>query len=277
MTRGQPQNWQGANPEKFHFWHYPWYSFGQKLEGYEGEWVNERAVRARAGLLLLIGFICLGSFFYWRWFLMLKVGPWIVFDFFVARTWGISVSPLGMLATWLVRKYPPEWRAAKPKQFAWTIGVFCGLPCVLIRWYYGLHPILPFFVYTCIALTWLESSVGFCLGCWLYKKLYKFTGFKSLECKPCSDGSCALPSANASKQQTAGSANVFMGDMNGAQASLALNKQEKAAIKIALHGNRKAEWRAILGIAAAAATIIAFQVMALGFKYKTVLNTYTNF
>jgi hypothetical protein len=150
---------------------------GQLLPGQcgPGLMVNETATRARAGLLNILSGTTI--------FLLLAkpeldpviyVGPFVIFDMLTAATCGLTpLSPAGVLGTLITMKVRPLWKPNQPKRFAWVLGAALGVCCLAFRllhmnvaWIIGVLAI-------CFVLTWLEATLGFCVGCWLYSKLFK--------------------------------------------------------------------------------------------------------
>ena len=96
--------------------------------------LNERAIRAGAGIVFAVGFfsffqaLYLGNFF----FLKLLV-PFLFFDFLMKTVVGIKFSPMSRLANLIVSNQAPEWVGAVQKRFAWSIGlVLSGTMLALI-------------------------------------------------------------------------------------------------------------------------------------------------
>jgi len=164
------------------------WTFGERVEGYTVPVLNERAVRAAAGLLFLPAIVSflhsflLGNFQYTRWF---------VIAFLVDMTLRVLVprwSPSLILGGWIVRRHGPEWVGAGQKRFAWGLGLLLGLVMlylmVLNRYMGPLNMVL---CVTCLALMFFESAFGICLGCKLY------TWIRREPAQLCPGGVCELP------------------------------------------------------------------------------------
>ena len=83
-------------------------------------------------------------------------------------TVGLERSPTGLVAGWLTRRQPPQWVSAKPKRFAWTLGLGMALAMTVVT-NDGIHGAWPRTIcLICLALMWLEAVLGLCLGCELY-------------------------------------------------------------------------------------------------------------
>ncbi len=101
---------------------------------------------------------------------------WLVllsFDFF-SRVFRCEMSPFASGATWIRHRWlQPSYIDAAPKLFAAWLGLVmavAGLVAHMIGW---LHVAMVLMVLLLIAAL-LESALGFCLGCWLYKMLGVF-------------------------------------------------------------------------------------------------------
>jgi hypothetical protein len=83
----------------------------------------------------------------------------------------------------------PQWKPARPKRFAWAIGLTLATLCLtffLLRDELAdaYRPFVGATVLTCNVATWLESSCGFCLGCFVYNN-YLVKWFDLEECQEC--------------------------------------------------------------------------------------------
>jgi len=86
--------------------------------------LNERAVRATAGIMFAIGFFTLLTTFYTKEYnLLYFVVVSFFLDFLIKVLIGPAFSPFSKLGSFLVRKQNPEWVGAIQKRFAWGIGL----------------------------------------------------------------------------------------------------------------------------------------------------------
>ena len=112
-------------------------------------------------------------------------------EFLVRVTAGISRSPVGLLAGWLTQRQPPDWVSAKPKRFAWTLGLaMSGFMTIITN--AGIRGWLPRSIcLICLALMWLESVLGLCLGCEVYGLLIRHRWIGRDDAfEICSHGAC---------------------------------------------------------------------------------------
>ncbi len=133
--------------------------------------VNERAVRATAGLTLIAAAIAFSSAYLIQEYTPIKVITTLFFfDFSIRMFTGLTpLSPFGVLGTLLVINQRPEYVGAVQKRFAWGIGVVLSFTMMLIT-NNNITGDLPFYLcLLCLSFMWLECAVGFCAGCWLFK------------------------------------------------------------------------------------------------------------
>jgi hypothetical protein len=147
------------------------FQFGQQIPGYNVPVLNERAVRASAGILFLFAIV---SF----------MKAWLVGDFLMTRVFVIAFlidfsirifinphySPSLILGQWFVRKQQPEYVGAPQKRFAWAIGfalAFTMFLLVVINNVMG--PINLLVCSLCLLLLFFETAFGICLGCVAYR------------------------------------------------------------------------------------------------------------
>ena len=120
--------------------------------------------------------------------------PLAGFEFLSSVAMGLTpISPLGVLGTLIAITFydQPQWSPAKPKRFAWCIGLLLVFLCLLWVIILGKETLLgaykPLFLATvviCNIATGLEASLGFCLGCYIYNKII-VPMFKLEECEDC--------------------------------------------------------------------------------------------
>ena len=93
---------------------------------------------------------------------------------FLARvTLGLRYSPLGIVARAITVGRPPEWVSARPKRFAWTLGLVMSLSMAVVI-NTGVRGALPVTVcLVCLTLMWLESVLGLCVGCEIARLLMR--------------------------------------------------------------------------------------------------------
>jgi hypothetical protein len=164
-----------SNPPRAHtLLNRPWWAMGQRVPGFETPRINETATRARAGMLnALSTAMILLLVFAPELDPVLYVGPFVIFDMFAAAATGLTpFSPIGLVATMMTMHLRPQWKPTPPKRFAWLLGGSLGVVCLTMRLLHVSTPWLVGVVSICFVLTWLEASLGFCVGCWMHKMFF---------------------------------------------------------------------------------------------------------
>ena len=149
----------------------PFFQFGQQIPGYAIPVLNERAVRASAGILF---FFAIVSF----------MNAWLVGDFHLTRVFVVAFlidftlrifvnpayAPSLILGQWIVRKQQPEYVGAPQKRFAWAIGFALALTMLfLVVLNNVIGPVNLIVCSLCLLLLFFESAFGICLGCMIYR------------------------------------------------------------------------------------------------------------
>src|SRR5580704_7958723 len=99
-------------------------AFGERVPGYDIPVLNEREIRAAAGILFLIIFISLMIILFKNDFLLAKYSITFFLTDFVIRVFiNPKYSPSLIVGRLIVRNQTPEYVGAKQKKFAWIIGV----------------------------------------------------------------------------------------------------------------------------------------------------------
>jgi hypothetical protein len=174
-------------------------SFGQRIPGLTANGrqlraavFNENEVRAAAGLTMVTGAVAFSYAYFDKQYIPLQVVASLFFvEFLIRVTVGIQYSPFGLVARAITFGRPPDWVSAKPKRFAWTLGLGMALAMTVIT-NSGIRGYLPRTIcLICLTLMWLESVLGFCLGCKIHGLLVRrgWAG-EDPEFEVCADGSC---------------------------------------------------------------------------------------
>lgn len=163
--------------------------FGERIEGYDIPVLNERAVRASAGILF---FLAVVSF----------MNAWLVGNFQPTRVFVIGFlidfsirifvnprfAPTLIIGQWLVRKQAPEFVGAPQKRFAWSIGfVLAAVMLYLVVINNVIGPVNLIVCAACLTLLFFETAFGICIGC----HIYHFA--KGEKPQHCPGGVCELP------------------------------------------------------------------------------------
>lgn len=149
--------------------------FGEHVEGYSIPVLNEREIRAAAGILFLFMFISILQVLYTGDFLLLKYAVTIFLTDILIRVFiNPRFSPSLILGRLIVRNQSPEYVGAQQKKFAWYFGVFLGtLMFVFLVLVNSYSPITGLSCFICLIFLFFETAFGICLGCKVYSLVYK--------------------------------------------------------------------------------------------------------
>lgn len=136
--------------------------------------VDEHQVRAAAGTTMALGAVAFAyAYFRQLYWPLQAVSAFFTLEFALRLTLGLRRSPVGLLAGLLTRRHAPEWVSARPKRFAWTLGLAMASAMAIIT-NTGIRGWLPRSIcLLCLALMWLESAAGLCLGCEIHHLLVR--------------------------------------------------------------------------------------------------------
>jgi hypothetical protein len=149
--------------------------FGEHAEGYNTPVLNEREIRAAAGILFLATFISLMLIIFKNNFLPIKyVITFFLTDFIIRVFVNPKFSPTLILGRLIVRNQNPEYVGAKQKRFAWTIGIVLSAAMFIFLVVVNAYsPITGIACLICLVFLFFEAAFGICLGCIFYKLFYK--------------------------------------------------------------------------------------------------------
>lgn len=151
------------------------FSFGEKIPEYEVKALNEREVRASAGILFLFAMI---SF----------LNSWLIGDFTITKTFVVifliefsirvlinpKYAPLLIISRLFVRNQEVEYVGAPQKRFAWIIGLVLA---IIMFYLIVLNNIIgPFNLLVCViclTLLFFEAAFGICLACKIYNLFHR--------------------------------------------------------------------------------------------------------
>ena len=158
-------------------------SFGEYIEGKKFKVLDERSMRASAGIMLLLGLIAfINGFILQNYAVIPYISGFLMFNFIIGIFINPKFSPTLVIATLAVRKQSPLPIGAIQKKFAWSLGlglatVIFGLSLLLVNDPSFFQPVCILCL-ICLVLLYLETSFGICMGCKFY---YLFIGLKLLK------------------------------------------------------------------------------------------------
>ncbi len=144
--------------------------FGETVKGYKIPVLNEREIRAGAGILFLFMFIAILLAILKSSFIMLRF--MIVFffiDMFIRVFINPKYSPILIIGKFMVRKQTPIYVGAPQKKFAWILGlILSGTMLILVTIMNTFSPISGIICLTCLIFLFFETAFNVCIGCKLY-------------------------------------------------------------------------------------------------------------
>ena len=149
--------------------------FGEDVEGYNIPVLNEREIRAAAGMLFLATFLSLMFIIFKENFVPIKyVITFFLTDFLIRVFINPRFSPSLILARLIVRNQTPEYVGAAQKKFAWIIGVVLAATMFVFFNIVNVYSIFTGLIcLICLILLFFESVFGICLGCMFYPLFFK--------------------------------------------------------------------------------------------------------
>lgn len=149
--------------------------FGETVEGYNIPVLNEREIRAAAGILFLFTFLSLMFIMFKGNFLMIKyVITIFMLDFIIRVFVSPKYSPTLIIGRFIVSRQNPEYVGAAQKKFAWIIGVVLSAAMFVLMVLVNSYSIITGLIcLVCLIFLFFESVFGICLGCLFYNLFYK--------------------------------------------------------------------------------------------------------
>ncbi len=150
-------------------------NFGEEAEGYNIPVLNEREIRASAGIFFLMMFTSIMIVLLKQDFLWLKYVIIIFLTDFIIRVFvNPKYSPTLIIGRLIVGNQVPEYVGAAQKKFAWIIGIaLAGIMFILMVILNSYSPITGLICLICLVFLFFESVFGICLGCMFYPLFYK--------------------------------------------------------------------------------------------------------
>ena len=146
------------------------FQFGEKIKGFDVNVLNEREIRAGAGILFLFAIISfmqvllLGNFNPIKLFIVA-----FLIDFIIRLFVNPKFSPSLILGRLFVNNQTPEYVGAPQKRFAWVIGlVLVAYMFIALVIFSTVGPINLVVCLACLIFLFFESVFGICLGCLVY-------------------------------------------------------------------------------------------------------------
>ena len=169
--------------------------FGENVKGYEVKVLNEREVRAGAGILFLLAFISFVNCLVVKNIEIIQIFIWFFLTEFTIRVLiNPKYAPSLLVGRFIVNNQRPEYVGAKQKKFAWSFGLLLAIFIFFLTTIFpsstpiGEESLQNAFIglscITCLVLLYFEAVFGICLGC----KIYNL--FNKDEAQYCAGASC---------------------------------------------------------------------------------------
>lgn len=149
--------------------------FGEDVTGYSIRVLNEREIRAAAGIMFLATFLSFMLILFDNNFLPIKyVITIFLTDFFIRVFINPRFSPTLIIGRLIVGRQTPEYVGARQKRFAWIIGLVLSATMFIFMVVVNSYsPITGIVCLICLIFMFFESAFGICLGCKVYSLFYK--------------------------------------------------------------------------------------------------------
>ncbi len=171
-------------------------SFGEYIDGTPYKVVDERVIRASAGIMLFLGLIAFVNGFVLNKFDIIPfISGFLALNFSIGLFLNPKYAPTYFLASRIVKGQAALPIGAIQKKFAWSLGLLMsgaifGLSLMLITDSSFFKPVC-FLCVWCLAFLYFESAFGICVGCMLYHQFLDWKILKKPDVKPnCMGDSC---------------------------------------------------------------------------------------
>lgn len=157
--------------------------------------LNEKSVRATAGIMFLVWIITLLTTYFTKDFSLVKIVlPLFFINFIILVFFWPKYSPISKLGKYLVKNQKPEYVWAIQKRFAWMMWLIMSFIVMVVIFIFGINGFVPLLLCSiCLALMWMETSLWICVWCNIYWYLINKNIISSPKIKPaCPGWVCSL-------------------------------------------------------------------------------------
>jgi hypothetical protein len=173
-------------------------SFGEYTKDHNYKVLDERQLRASAGIMLLLGVIAaINGFILNKYTIIPFISGFLFLNFVIGIFINPTYAPTMLLAKVIIYKQSPLPIGAIQKKFAWSLGlvlsaIILTLSLFLINDPTYFDPVCLLCV-ICILLLYVETAFGICVGCKLYDVAILLKLLKKPSEKPnCMGNSCEV-------------------------------------------------------------------------------------
>jgi hypothetical protein len=183
--------------------------FGEDVTGFTVPVLNEREIRAAAGIMFTMLLISWMLILFKDDFLLVKYVIVVFFTDFIIRVFLTPrFSPTLIIARLIVSNQAPEYVAAAQKKFAWKIGVaLSGLMFFLVVILNSYSIIAVVSCVVCLLFLFCESAFGICFGCLFYRF------FNKEEAQHCAGESCMVAKTHDIQKTSWGQVLIVFGSV----------------------------------------------------------------
>ncbi|HTF21893.1 MAG TPA: DUF4395 domain-containing protein [Chryseolinea sp.] len=148
--------------------------FGENVPGYDIPVLNEREIRAAAGILFLVIYTSLMLILFNGDFRLAKYAIAVFLVDFIVRVFiNPRFSPSLIVGRMIVSNQVPEYVGAKQKKFAWIIGVILSGSMFALLIVVNAYSLFTGIIcLLCLIFLFFEAVFGICLACKVYRLAY---------------------------------------------------------------------------------------------------------
>ncbi|PKQ67330.1 hypothetical protein BZG01_08050 [Labilibaculum manganireducens] len=176
-------------------------SFGEYVDGISYKVLNEREVRASAGIMFIMGLVAVvAGVFFQNYAPIPYVSGFMMLSFLISVFINPKYAPSNIIARLIVIKQEPIYIGAVQKRFAWSLGLAISSVVFFLSIPLQSDPTIfesvCMLCLLCMLLMFVETAFGICVGCQLYFLAVKLKLMKQPEVRPnCMGNSCEVQTA----------------------------------------------------------------------------------
>lgn len=173
-------------------------NFGENVKGIRYRVLNEREVRASAGIMFIMGLVAvIAGIFFKNYKPIPYVSGFMMLSFLVSVFLNPKYAPSNIIARLIVSRQEPIYIGAIQKRFAWSLALaissvvfFMSIP---LQSDPALFESVCMLCLICMILMFIETAFGICVGCQIYFLTLRMKLMKQPEVKPnCMGNSCEV-------------------------------------------------------------------------------------
>ena len=173
-------------------------NFGENVAGIGYKVLNEREVRASAGVMFLLGlYAMVGGILFKNYAPIPYISGFMMLSFLISVFINPKYAPSNIIARFIVRKQEPIYIGAVQKRFAWSLGLTLSsvvfVMSILLQNDPSIFGSVCMLCLVCMLLMFLETAFGVCVGCQIYFLALRLKLMKQPEIRPnCMGNSCGI-------------------------------------------------------------------------------------